>query len=34
MSPGHAHRPAGRAAVRITRWDFPPGGVTGWHEHG
>ncbi|MGH1570165.1 cupin domain-containing protein [Methylobacterium sp. P31] len=22
------------ATVRITRWDFPPGGVTGWHEHG
>ncbi|GJD48970.1 Beta-alanine degradation protein BauB [Methylobacterium crusticola] len=21
------------AAVRITRWDFPPGAVTGWHEH-
>lgn len=21
-------------AVRITRWDFPPGAVTGWHEHG
>ena len=20
--------------VRITRWDFPPGAVTGWHEHG
>ena len=22
------------ANVRITRWDFPPGGVTGWHSHG
>ncbi|KNY21924.1 MULTISPECIES: cupin domain-containing protein [Methylobacterium] len=22
------------ATVRITRWDFPPGAVTGWHEHG
>lgn len=22
------------AAVRITRWDFAPGAVTGWHEHG
>jgi beta-alanine degradation protein BauB len=22
------------AAVRITRWDFEPGAVTGWHEHG
>ena len=22
------------AAVRITRWDFDPGAVTGWHEHG
>lgn len=21
-------------AVRITRWDFQPGAVTGWHEHG
>jgi quercetin dioxygenase-like cupin family protein len=20
-------------AVRITRWDFEPGAVTGWHEH-
>jgi quercetin dioxygenase-like cupin family protein len=20
--------------VRITRWDFEPGAVTGWHEHG
>jgi quercetin dioxygenase-like cupin family protein len=20
--------------VRITRWDFQPGAVTGWHEHG
>jgi quercetin dioxygenase-like cupin family protein len=20
--------------VRITRWDFPPGAVTGWHSHG
>lgn len=22
------------ADLRITRWDFPPGGVTGWHTHG
>ena len=22
------------ADVRITRWDFEPGAVTGWHEHG
>ena len=22
------------AAARITRWDFAPGAVTGWHEHG
>lgn len=22
------------AVVRITRWDFAPGAVTGWHEHG
>ena len=22
------------ATLRITRWDFPPGAVTGWHEHG
>ena len=22
------------ADVRITRWDFVPGAVTGWHEHG
>lgn len=21
-------------AVRITRWDFDPGAVTGWHRHG
>jgi beta-alanine degradation protein BauB len=21
-------------AVRITRWDFEPGAVTGWHTHG
>ena len=21
-------------AVRITRWDFAPGAVTGWHKHG
>ena len=21
-------------AVRITRWDFVPGAVTGWHRHG
>ena len=20
--------------VRITRWDFGPGAVTGWHQHG
>jgi mannose-6-phosphate isomerase-like protein (cupin superfamily) len=20
--------------VRITRWDFEPGAVTGWHRHG
>jgi mannose-6-phosphate isomerase-like protein (cupin superfamily) len=20
--------------VKITRWDFEPGAVTGWHEHG
>ena len=20
--------------LRITRWDFQPGAVTGWHEHG
>ena len=20
--------------IRITRWDFPPGAVTGWHTHG
>jgi len=22
------------ASVRVTRWDFTPGAVTGWHEHG
>jgi quercetin dioxygenase-like cupin family protein len=22
------------AVARITRWDFDPGAVTGWHEHG
>ena len=22
------------ATVRITRWDFEPGAVTGWHQHG
>jgi quercetin dioxygenase-like cupin family protein len=22
------------AVVRITRWDFEPGAVTGWHRHG
>ncbi|MBL8587336.1 MAG: cupin domain-containing protein [Methylobacteriaceae bacterium] len=22
------------ATARITRWDFPPGAVTGWHRHG
>lgn len=22
------------AVLRITRWDFEPGAVTGWHEHG
>jgi quercetin dioxygenase-like cupin family protein len=22
------------ADTRITRWDFEPGAVTGWHEHG
>ena len=21
-------------AIRITRWDFAPGAVTGWHSHG
>lgn len=21
------------ADIRITRWDFPPGAVTGWHTH-
>jgi beta-alanine degradation protein BauB len=21
-------------SVRITRWDFQPGAVTGWHSHG
>lgn len=20
--------------IRVTRWDFPPGAVTGWHRHG
>ncbi len=20
--------------MRVTRWDFPPGAVTGWHTHG
>ena len=20
--------------IRVTRWDFPPGAVTGWHTHG
>lgn len=20
--------------ARVTRWDFPPGAVTGWHSHG
>ncbi|GGC71918.1 cupin domain-containing protein [Chelatococcus reniformis] len=22
------------SVARITRWDFEPGAVTGWHEHG
>ncbi len=22
------------ATVRITKWEFEPGAVTGWHEHG
>jgi quercetin dioxygenase-like cupin family protein len=22
------------AVARITRWDFAPGAVTGWHSHG
>jgi beta-alanine degradation protein BauB len=22
------------ANIRITRWDFEPGAVTGWHTHG
>ncbi|MXQ10783.1 cupin domain-containing protein [Microvirga makkahensis] len=22
------------ADIRITRWDFEPGAVTGWHSHG
>lgn len=22
------------AQLRVTRWDFPPGGETGWHRHG
>lgn len=22
------------AVARITRWDFTPGSVTGWHRHG
>ena len=22
------------AEIRITRWDFEPGAVTGWHTHG
>ncbi|KZE29329.1 cupin domain-containing protein [Chelatococcus daeguensis] len=22
------------ANIRITRWDFAPGAVTGWHSHG
>ena len=22
------------STLRITRWDFQPGAVTGWHEHG
>lgn len=22
------------ATLRITRWDFEPGAVTGWHKHG
>ncbi|ONG55706.1 cupin [Pseudoroseomonas deserti] len=22
------------AAMRVTRWDFPPGAETGWHRHG
>ena len=32
--PAVPHLQQDDATLRITRWDFPPGAVTGWHEHG
>ena len=32
--PAVAHIQQDDASVRITRWEFEPGAVTGWHEHG
>ena len=40
MSPFRARPPAvptvllDDPVVRVTRWDFEPGAVTGWHSHG
>ena len=32
--PAVSHLQQDDATIRITRWDFEPGAVTGWHEHG
>jgi quercetin dioxygenase-like cupin family protein len=32
--PAHATVQQDDDTVRITRWDFEPGAVTGWHSHG
>lgn len=32
--PAEPHVQQDDDALRITRWDFAPGAVTGWHEHG
>lgn len=32
--PAVPHLQQDDATLRITRWEFTPGAVTGWHEHG
>ena len=32
--PASPHLQQDDETLRITRWDFQPGAVTGWHEHG
>lgn len=34
LSPAVASLQVDNAAVRVTRWTFPPRSETGWHKHG